>query len=162
MAAQYRLCPYFIQSGCGATSMAGPAISPGRGLASNAAPQDQGVRSSAGLPVVARTPADLDKPKSSIERACRGVLGCDLKDDRAEAVVLGLGDDRIEERASDAPAAPLGQHPDRQNLDFAGEIARQDKADRAVFLPCQVAEPAGQREDPFERCRVPRAVGEAV
>src|SRR6266851_7003755 len=105
MAAQYGLCPYFIQSARVATSMAGRAISPGRRLAGNAATQDQRVRPPSGLPVVARTPADLDKTKSGIKRARRGVLGRHFKDDRPEAVTLGPGADRIEERASDAPAA---------------------------------------------------------
>src|SRR6266567_4911531 len=124
MAVQYGLCPYFIQSACIATVR--PFL-PGRRFTGNTATQDQRIRPPARLPVVARTPADLDKPKSGIECSRRGVLGCHFKDDRTEAVVLGLGDDRIEERASDAPAAPLGQYPDRQNFDFSGEIARQDK-----------------------------------
>src|SRR5690349_7098813 len=139
MAAQYGLCQYFIHSICVAISMAAPTISSGQRLAGNPATQDQRVRPTSGLPVVARTPSDLDKTEIGIECSCRGVLGCHLKDDRAEAVALRLGDDRIEKRAPDAPAAPLGQHSDRQNLDFAGEIARQDKADGAVFLPRQVA-----------------------
>src|SRR5712691_4550737 len=102
MAAQYRLCPYFIQSGCAATSMAGRAASPGHGLAGNAAPQDQGVRPATRLPVVARTPTDLDKTKRGIECSRRRVLGCHFKDDRAEAVALGLGDDCVDQRTPDA------------------------------------------------------------
>ena len=73
----------------------------------------------------------------------------------------GLGDDRIDQRASDAPAAPPGQHAKRQQLDLAAEIARQDEADKAVPLPRQIAKSAGQCEDPLERRRVPRLVGEA-
>src|SRR5260221_6925211 len=133
--------------------MAGPAISPGGGLAGNAAAQDQAVSPPARLLVVAWTPTDLDKAKSGIEGSRRGVLGCHLKDDRTDSVALGLCDDRTEDRAADAAAPPLRQHPNRQNLDFAGEVARQDKPDRAVFLPRQIAEPPGEREDSLERCR---------
>ena len=110
--------------------MAGPAISPGGGLAGNAAAQDQAVSPPARLLVVAWTPTDLDKAKSGIEGSRRRVLGCHLKDDRADSVALGLGDDRIHQRPSDAAAAPLGQDPNRQNLDFAGEIGRASCRER--------------------------------
>src|ERR1700676_4891493 len=100
MAAQYGLCPYFIQSGCTRrvaeesncqeARRARP-VQPfpfGLGLAGAAATQDQGVRPAARLAVVAWTPADLDKIKSGIERPRRCVLACHFKDDRAEAVAL--------------------------------------------------------------------------
>src|ERR1044072_8729158 len=89
------------------------------------------------------------------------VVGLDVEADRTAAAPHCFGKDRLDQPAAEAAAAAFRAYAERQDFNFAGEIACQDKPDRVLVIPGDQPETARQTQDALERRRVPRVFGKA-
>lgn len=94
-----------------------------------------------------------------IERPCRGVIDGHFENHAAHATTAGFAAERVEEGRSDAGAAPLGHHPERDDLEFFAVTEGEREPDRERILAGDQAQKTGQDGDLRDRFRAPRIRG---